>query len=413
MTFSTRPIFCAASEGEISLNVPDGENGSLAYATAQETSWQLDRNSGAPLGADYLPTKSGTGRWVRVALANSLPASVVPSSRLINTTAPLTGGGDLSADRTLGISPASGSSAGSMSSNDFNKLSGLPTAVGDCFFYGFGLDGAATLAVNTTPGDSRQYTTLAINASIVLSIPNYALECSTSLTLAAGAIIDASGIDGTADSTSGAAGLAQGHLANSVGPAGGGGGSTGANGSAGAAGTRNLGSAGGAGGNNGPRTGGAAGTLGAVTGLGLFDAHALQWRSGGNPGALSLPQGGGAGGGGAGGASGPGGGGGGQAGMMIVRAKAITVALGALFRAKGGRGCNRTTLDGSGGGGGGGGVIVVVCDSWTMPNGSTYANFFDVSGGAGGTSAGGLPGNAGSAGRVRLYVAGVLVYSLN
>lgn len=98
---------------------------------------------------------------------------------------------------------------------------------------------------------------------------------------------------------------------------------------------------------------------------------------------------------------------------MIVRAKAISVALGALFRARGGRGCNRITLDGSGGGGGGGGVVVVVCDTWTMPGGSAYADFFSVVGGAGGTSAGGLAGNAGSAGKVRLYVGGTLVYSLN
>lgn len=44
------------------------------------------------------------------------------SARLINTTAPLTGGGDLTADRTLGISAASGSAAGSMAAADFTKL---------------------------------------------------------------------------------------------------------------------------------------------------------------------------------------------------------------------------------------------------------------------------------------------------
>jgi hypothetical protein len=49
----------------------------------------------------------------------------VPTTRAINTTAPLTGGGDLSADRTLGISAASGAAAGSMSASDKTKLDGI------------------------------------------------------------------------------------------------------------------------------------------------------------------------------------------------------------------------------------------------------------------------------------------------
>lgn len=46
----------------------------------------------------------------------------VPTSRLINTTAPITGGGDLSADRTLAISAATTAAAGSMSAIDKKKL---------------------------------------------------------------------------------------------------------------------------------------------------------------------------------------------------------------------------------------------------------------------------------------------------
>jgi hypothetical protein len=51
----------------------------------------------------------------------------VPTSRQINTTAPLTGGGDLSADRTLAISAATTGAAGSMSSADKTKLDGIAT----------------------------------------------------------------------------------------------------------------------------------------------------------------------------------------------------------------------------------------------------------------------------------------------
>ena len=45
----------------------------------------------------------------------------VAASRTISTTAPLTGGGDLSADRTLAISAATSASAGSMSAADKTK----------------------------------------------------------------------------------------------------------------------------------------------------------------------------------------------------------------------------------------------------------------------------------------------------
>lgn len=50
-------------------------------------------------------------------------AAKVPTSRLINTTAPLTGGGDLTADRTFAISAATTTTAGTMSATDKKKLS--------------------------------------------------------------------------------------------------------------------------------------------------------------------------------------------------------------------------------------------------------------------------------------------------
>lgn len=52
-------------------------------------------------------------------------SSGTPTTRSIATTAPLAGGGDLSADRTLSIGAASGSAAGSMSSADYTKLAGI------------------------------------------------------------------------------------------------------------------------------------------------------------------------------------------------------------------------------------------------------------------------------------------------
>lgn len=52
----------------------------------------------------------------------------VPSGRTINTTAPITGGGDLSADITLALTASSASVPGSMSAANFAKLNG-PTTV--------------------------------------------------------------------------------------------------------------------------------------------------------------------------------------------------------------------------------------------------------------------------------------------
>jgi hypothetical protein len=55
-----------------------------------------------------------------------------PETRTISTTAPLTGGGDLSANRTLAITAASGAAAGSMSAGDKTKLDAISgTNTGD------------------------------------------------------------------------------------------------------------------------------------------------------------------------------------------------------------------------------------------------------------------------------------------
>jgi hypothetical protein len=51
--------------------------------------------------------------------------ATVLTSRSISTVSPLAGGGDLSANRTLTITPATGTDPGSMSSSDFNKLAGI------------------------------------------------------------------------------------------------------------------------------------------------------------------------------------------------------------------------------------------------------------------------------------------------
>ena len=81
-----------------------------------------------------LPTSDGTSGQVLStngsgALSWSTASGGVPTSRLISTTAPLSGGGDLSADRTLSISDAiadgSTKGAATFTANDFNSASGV------------------------------------------------------------------------------------------------------------------------------------------------------------------------------------------------------------------------------------------------------------------------------------------------
>jgi hypothetical protein len=75
----------------------------------------------------YLPNQSGT-----IALTSDIPsiAGLVPETRTISTTAPLSGGGDLSANRTLSIAQANTSTSGYLSSTDWNTFNGKQAALG-------------------------------------------------------------------------------------------------------------------------------------------------------------------------------------------------------------------------------------------------------------------------------------------
>jgi len=59
-----------------------------------------------------------------------LDSSKVPTTRTISTTSPLSGGGDLSANRTLSITQANTSTNGYLSATDWNTFNGKQTALG-------------------------------------------------------------------------------------------------------------------------------------------------------------------------------------------------------------------------------------------------------------------------------------------
>jgi hypothetical protein len=362
MSYRTKPGYTADSQANITAQVPDDEDGAIAFAIVEQTAWQLSKTSVATVGTGVLATKSGVGRWLKLAISQDISGS----------------------------------------SSDW--------------LYGLGLDGArviaGTAAALTAP---VSYTNLELQAAAVLPAASQPIDGSGTLTLRAGSRITCNGNNAVARVGGAAAPAGQLAQATVVGANGGLGNSTGGNGNAAGASSTALGGNGGSGGNGGGQAGGAGGTAVApVPGtvgrwVGeecIFANYALSTFTRGRGGAN--------GGGGGGSVNGDGGGGGSGGNVQQVRFSIITVELGSLFQSIGGNGAAALVALSGGGGGGGGGFWEVFCDEWNMPGGSNYADFFDVSGGLGGGSVSpGGSGVNGSPGKVRLYVAGVLVYSLN
>lgn len=72
-----------------------------------------------------IPTSSASNRGLLSSSDWSTFNSKVSSSRTISASSPLTGGGDLSANRSIGCQTASGSQAGCLSSTDWTKFNSL------------------------------------------------------------------------------------------------------------------------------------------------------------------------------------------------------------------------------------------------------------------------------------------------
>ena len=325
------------------------------------------------------------------AYTNAAAALLVPLTRSIYAGAGLTGGGDLSQDRTISM-PAVGTAGtfaypASLTTDTQGRLvsvtGGSAPAAGGLGIYGDGSDGNVTISGGTTTlSRDMFYDTLTIEASGVLKPGRYRVFAKT-------AINNSGSIN---DNSNSASGSTQGGALTATilgGAQAGRAGSTGA-GTAGANITNTFGGAGGAGGAG---SGGAGGAGGTATVPGASFGHirtvpqavvgALIYASGQTQYTAGV---GGGSGGGNGGSTGGGGGGGG--GNMVLVAKAITNS--GTISALGGNGDAGLSSNCGGGGGGGGGVIITVSGSYTGTAPS-------VAGGTGGASGGGT-GVAGSAG---------------
>ena len=90
----------------------------------------------------------GANQWKTASIATILGYTPVPSTRTISTTAPLAGGGDLSANRTLSITQATASTDGYLSSTDWKIFNSKPNYL-TAGNWNLGVLGNSTLSTGT------------------------------------------------------------------------------------------------------------------------------------------------------------------------------------------------------------------------------------------------------------------------
>lgn len=104
---------------------------------------------------------TATNLWKSATIGTLLGYTPVTSARTISTTAPLTGGGDLSANRTLAITQAGASTDGYLSSTDWNNFNNKENAVtaGTSAQYYRGDKTFQTLDTSVVPENTNLYYT--------------------------------------------------------------------------------------------------------------------------------------------------------------------------------------------------------------------------------------------------------------
>lgn len=420
----------------------------------------VDLVSTPPVNNDVLvfDTSTNPDLWKPKSIPTILGYTPVTNARTISTTAPLSGGGDLTADRTLSISQATTSTNGYLSSTDWNTFN-AKTSAGNLTYFGDGsTTGTTTISSTVQLSTDTFYENLTIASNGVLHLRGWRVFVSGTLDLTnAGAnAIHNNGFAGTSSggfgagtnssATTGKLGVGRtvaggedtsSNAADSAGKGGNGGNGGSATNGNGVAGTSSTtpttglyriagtAGAGGKGGNAAVGTGGAGGAgqtnaannasgyIALIRNIGVYGIMTYGELANntftGSPTTQTIFPGlnGGGGGGGAASTGGGGGGGagGGGGGFTFVYAKTISIGAStnaaaiAAIGGAGGNGANSgnaNTGGGGGAGGGGGGYVFVLCNQIT---GGNYT-FISAAGGAGGNGANGLGTGIGGQGGV-------------
>jgi hypothetical protein len=130
--------YITALTGDVTASGPGSAAATLATVATPGTSTKVTYNakglvtSGTTLSAGDVPTiaESQVTSLVSDLAGKQAAGSYVTTARAMGTTAPLSGGGDLSADRTLSIPKGTGSVDGYLAAADFTTFSGKQDALG-------------------------------------------------------------------------------------------------------------------------------------------------------------------------------------------------------------------------------------------------------------------------------------------
>lgn len=111
MSYQTIPAYSVDTQSNLSLSVPDTENGASCFVESTGETWTLDKSSSVAASSVCAVTRSGVGRWfkmqrsslmVMVSSPDDLPAPVAGVIQLAdNVTYFFTGNIDLAGDRLV------------------------------------------------------------------------------------------------------------------------------------------------------------------------------------------------------------------------------------------------------------------------------------------------------------------------
>jgi hypothetical protein len=117
-----------ALQTDVALKANTADLGATAFSNDYNDLDNLPTIPAAQVNSDW-NSVSGVSEILNKPTIPSI-AGLVPETRTISTTSPLSGGGDLSANRTLSIAQANTSTNGYLSSTDWNTFNGKQAALG-------------------------------------------------------------------------------------------------------------------------------------------------------------------------------------------------------------------------------------------------------------------------------------------